>query len=117
MRLLKSDYDQRLDDPSTQEVIQRVLLCIRLLLGEGEGLKTPYGLVLGEDYSEPVRTNTQVVSNHRLRTFLNDFNALRIRDDSGRASVAPPRRFRWVIRDKVKFQILVDELATLVTEL
>jgi len=44
VRLLRPEYDERLDHPPTRDTIARVLASVRLLLSEGDKLQHRYGL-------------------------------------------------------------------------
>jgi len=59
VRLLRPEYDERLDHPPTRDTIARVLASVRLLLSEGDKLQHRYGLEI-QAVEEPVHVMKSV---------------------------------------------------------
>lgn len=88
IRLLKTGYDSRLDEPATSEALSRILANIRNLLCESTSLQTKYGLTSEERlrshrphhdnaFSREVLPST--VSRARMMVFTNEFSLLQVR--------------------------------------
>ncbi|KAH6847636.1 prion-inhibition and propagation-domain-containing protein [Chaetomium sp. MPI-CAGE-AT-0009] len=123
------DHDPQLDAPQTQEAISRSLACIRSLLGDASQLKGRYGIrgVEGRELTrieercadEALVSNESVaISKAQTDRFVRDFNAMRLRMRVIQANSAVlKKKVRWVIRDKLKFATLLDQLAYFTTAL
>ncbi len=127
VKLLSPDYDPRLDDPHLPLV--PTLMCIRRLLSDTSELRQRYGLsgvpiapaapVIERSATIDLGSASLTASSCRstsgsaplMERFTQDFAAFQIRTlgESGRKPSAGAR-FRWVIRDKEKFEDLVKNL-------
>ncbi|KAJ4365171.1 hypothetical protein N0V83_008789 [Neocucurbitaria cava] len=120
VRLLRSDYDRRLDDAGIRKAVEQILACIRLLLSDETKLKQLYGLSDNEkkhDHSATEAIHNPTVSNHRMERFVQEFQALKLRLDLRNDKLSLPKKVRWAIHDKQKFEILVKEVAHFTTKL
>ncbi|PVH77118.1 hypothetical protein DL98DRAFT_657022 [Cadophora sp. DSE1049] len=96
VRLLHRDYDSRLNDPETQALVIRILKCIRDTFHR---------------HSKTHRTLwAQANSWH-------DFLQFEVRVKGKYQSAPGITRARWTIRDKQKFQVLVQELSHFTSKL
>ncbi|KAI1480125.1 prion-inhibition and propagation-domain-containing protein [Daldinia eschscholtzii] len=126
VRLLRPDYDRRLDDDTIQCAITRILGCIKLLMGDENKLKDRYGLSRAD---EPWPTEeaelmgarhtnyVAVISGHRMAKFIKEFEAMKLRSNVRDKKLTMGKRIRWVVRDKAKFEDLVKELNHFTTKL
>lgn len=127
VRLLQPDYDSRLDDPNTYDVISRVLANIQRLLGDGQTLRDRYGVLRIE---QPLSTSTTsgvdgyapagqdlAISQPRMARLLEDFEALCIRKRLVRKDIPLLHRARWAIHDKEKFERLIGDLSGCISNL
>lgn len=107
--LLKAVYDRRLGNRSTYEAVSGILASIQLLLSESKSLQERYGLrpVDGNEATEI----TDTFSGPRMMRFIQDFEALKIRINKKQGQTSHARKARWVIRDKTKFEGLIQELS------
>lgn len=113
--LLHPMYDRRLDDATTQSSVLRILSCIRLILGDEASLKQRYGLRQSTAVFA-VDTATSV-SGPLMDTFFEEFEAFNLRIDQHNRTNNWSTKFRWVIRDKQRFESLVTEIAHFTTKL
>ncbi|KAL6716730.1 hypothetical protein ACLMJK_006298 [Lecanora helva] len=99
-KLLKPDYDKRLDDTSIQNAVGQTLAAVKLLLSDGQYLQQRYGLkdMSGEKLNQPPDN----ISHNHMIDFTKNFERLNIRIDRHRTTFTG-RKVRWVIRDKAKF--------------
>lgn len=116
VRLLSPTYDKQLDDPTTQRLVVRILECTAALLTDATKLTQRYGLSEipqnGEDDDDGALqiARTPRVSDSRWEGFLLEYKAFRSQD-KGKSPTAPMmKRARWIIKDKEKFGILIQEL-------
>ncbi|KAF7547588.1 hypothetical protein G7Z17_g7618 [Cylindrodendrum hubeiense] len=110
-----TDYDRRLNDPTTQSSVSSILCCIRLLLGDETSLSQRYGL---EQCTDVLMTNhTSSVSGPLRDKFIREFKAFSQRVDQRNQKANWPTKFKWVIRDKKRFEGLVMEMAYFTTKL
>lgn len=137
-KLLKPDYDRRLNEPSTQRAVLKILTSIHLLLSDAESLRQRYGLetrVIREedhgvsalvhelacDQDEMSRTQSKPadevdpspISKTRMKSFINEFQALQLRMHIGQSGNSKTNRFRWIVADKAKFEVLIHDLTYL----
>lgn len=118
VNLLRSNYDQRLDEHSTQHMVAQILACIKILMSDSSKLKRLYGLVEAETQQNTAEMDrVPALSGLRMEKFKQEFEALSIRMNLRKQSTSLQRRIRWVIRDKQKFQDLVKKLAYFNTKL
>ncbi|KAK3291571.1 prion-inhibition and propagation-domain-containing protein [Chaetomium fimeti] len=149
VRLLRNDYDKRLDDANTQRLLTRILASIGSILSDSEGLQERYGLRSEDDASlaaDPIapasshlvasglplealtrelpspptdkaRRNRWRISQPRMDKFVRDFNALQLRAGSREKAASVLCKARWVIRDKQKFEHLIQDLAHFISKL
>ena len=91
--------------------------CIRVLLGDASRLKERYGLTEApaQGFLDEGQTLYARDSAPLMEKFVCDFAAFQIRAWQERPSVGA--RFKWVIRDKDKFQSLLTELAYFISNL
>ncbi|KAI8962922.1 prion-inhibition and propagation-domain-containing protein [Daldinia sp. FL1419] len=126
VRLLRSDYDKRLDDETTRCAISRILGCIKLLMGDETQLKDRYGLGIADEQRPDEETEfvgarhtnyVAVISGHRMAKFVKEFEAMKLRSIVRDKGLTMSKRIRWVVRDKAKFEELVNELNHFTTKL
>ena len=119
VRLLKSDYDVRLDDTSTHAAVVQILSCIQLLLSKSEELKSRYGLkqVVAERHDADECTEDRALSTSRMQDFDVDIKAFDFRINSRRKHVSLPQKVRWAVHDKEKFETLVGQVSNLTSKL
>ncbi|KAK5637025.1 hypothetical protein RRF57_012737 [Xylaria bambusicola] len=114
IKLLRRDYDQRLNDPDTERIVAHILSCIALLLSDSSELQQRYGLSEVSEYDHSVtdsRTAHQPISERRMGNFIKEFEDLKLRINI-RSQTAPARKkARWVIRDKRKFEEMIKDLS------
>lgn len=118
VRLLSPDYDRRLDDQDAQRLVVRILGCVAALLKDAPELTQRYGLIEAEETSKKRELNrngheliprTPRISDSCWENFLAEYLRSPNRTKTPPTSIA--QRARWVIRDKQKFEDLVQELA------
>ncbi|KAI0974215.1 prion-inhibition and propagation-domain-containing protein [Xylaria arbuscula] len=120
VRLVHPDYDKRLDDPTTQSTISRILAGIQQLLSESALLEKRYGLrAAGSSSSLPLRLESGIdeMTSSRMDWFNRHFQQLKIDIAENGKTVSASKRMRWVIADKDKFEKLVQELSGFVSGL
>ena len=59
VRLLQTDYDRRLEEPATKDIIARTLSQIGIFLGKGGNLENRYGMKKVEEV--PATSNTSSI--------------------------------------------------------
>ena len=117
VKLLSPSYDKRLDDRDTQRLIAKILESVATLLTNAPELQQRYGMneapadSLAPENRGALVSGTLRVSDARWERFLKDYNAL------NKPSVTIEKRVRWMIRDKQKFEGLVQDLAHFTTKL
>lgn len=122
--LLKEECDSRLEKPEIARVIKSLLISIQQLLGDSKMLQLRYGEqpeAQGDRSGSIIRMLAHAedtgLSASRMTKFTTDFLALQIqtrnkqnkRTELDVASVR--KRILWVVHDKVKFELLVQELS------
>ncbi|KAG9508332.1 hypothetical protein J7337_001896 [Fusarium musae] len=156
VKLLQPNHDVRLDEPSTQTLVLRILSSIRSILTDTNQLQQRYGLrrendtetptlppistsmSLGPDLSElppelltgslPLQHATSGqrrdssqsgwrFSQHRMKSFMRRLEALPVAVQGQATTTSVAQKTRWVIRDKEKFEVLVQDLAELTAKL
>ncbi|KAI1456385.1 prion-inhibition and propagation-domain-containing protein [Annulohypoxylon moriforme] len=117
VRLLRSDYDRRLDNDVTQRAIGGILGCIKLLMGDEAQLRARYGLKEDDQRVRGKTCSTAVISGPRMAKFVQEFEAMRLRSKILDKTTSFNKKIRWVIRDKEKFEELARELAHFTTKL
>lgn len=58
-----------------------------------------------------------IMSGHRMERFVREFKAMSIRINDRHKRVSSVRKAQWVVRDRVKFDRLIQELSHLVSKL
>lgn len=115
------NYDTRLADATTQGLIIRALNCIEGLLTNAPELRKRYGMAEATDSpgdSQALTTNGIMFSGPRWGHFLTNYNkwqeVCKIKKDE---PVPPVKRIRWVIRDREKFERLVQEVGYFISKI
>jgi len=116
VRLLQPDYDPRLDDPSLRKTIFRVLASISTLLGDANSLSQRYGSRQVSAEDTPYQ-RSQLLSATRMDDFLEQYQILQDRSKRVQASTTIAKKARWVVKDKTKFEELVQKLGSLIARL
>ncbi|RSM15027.1 hypothetical protein CEP52_001060 [Fusarium oligoseptatum] len=115
--LLSSNYDPRLDDPDTQRVVIRILKCIEVLLEDESKLTQRYGLCVAPK-ENGLLPKGQKISSRRWDTFVADYKRLEKNEvKRKKEKQSSSKKTRWAIRDKEKFESLVQELAHFITKI
>lgn len=104
------NYDRRLDEPRTNKGVSSILCAIRLLLSESSQLQTRYGMKRVEVETTVDRT----ISEPRMRQFVRDFENMSLRIHARQKNASLKQRFCWIIGDREKFSILIQELSDLI---
>ncbi|MBE3044219.1 NACHT domain-containing protein, partial [Candidatus Bathyarchaeota archaeon] len=107
--LLQVRCDERLKNSRTSEAIARILASIRILFSESKTLQGRYGLQTVDDGEET--SIDRGFSGPRMTDFVNQFEALRVRIYNKQEEISRTRKARRVIRDKLKFEGLIQELS------
>ncbi|KAI1158606.1 prion-inhibition and propagation-domain-containing protein [Nemania serpens] len=131
LSLTSSTYDRRLDDPTTQDTIHKVLRCIFQLLSESDALETRYGLKM-VDESAWVQVRP-IISEDLSTKFAREFEKLRLRvakqpdgeSSKGKGDKLPWTKLKasfskktwWAVIDKQKFSDLVSEITWFTSKL
>jgi len=141
VRLLRPDHDERLDDEETQALVGRILDCIAQLLSDTKELRDRYGLIesveAAEEVAPPVHqtrpgislppgdpavdvvpspeTRPTRISQFRWRRFLEEFE--RLRGNARHRTIPIRTRARWVIRDKQRFDDLIQQLGHFISKI
>ncbi|KAI0892495.1 prion-inhibition and propagation-domain-containing protein [Annulohypoxylon nitens] len=119
VRLLRPDYDKRLDDGVVQRAVAGILGCIKFLMGDEAQLKNRYGLKEKVEVDEQGGgvSSATVIGGPRLTRFIQEFEAMNLRSKIRDKTTTFSKKACWVIRDKEKFERLVGELAHFTTKL
>ncbi|KAI1308591.1 prion-inhibition and propagation-domain-containing protein [Xylaria venustula] len=120
VRLVHPDYDKRLDDPTTQSTISRILAGIQQLLSESTVLEKRYGLRAASSSSSlPLRLESGIdgMTSARMDRFNRHFQQLKLDITENGKAISASKKMRWVIADKDKFEKLVQELSDFVSGL
>ncbi|RSL70704.1 hypothetical protein CEP51_012153 [Fusarium floridanum] len=115
------EYDARLDEPALNKTVARVLSSIKDLLGEGNALQSRYGLArcdLAIDRTSLDDVDAAKPSALRMERFLRNFEQLGLTTNTPKANTeakgfSVKDRWCWVVRDKDKFEQLIQELSHL----
>lgn len=130
VKLTSREYDRRLDDDRTNEAIVKVLRSVKELLDNGNQLKTRYGLQpvgnldvpksarLSDLLIEPLHPSGPISTKGVLH-FMEGFKALDLEDTDRRRRKTKmmTKQVRWAIRDKDKFECLIQDLSYFTTKL
>ncbi|KAK4161004.1 prion-inhibition and propagation-domain-containing protein [Cladorrhinum sp. PSN259] len=124
VKLMRPDYDQRLDDPSNQKLVVRILGCVSTLFTDlnAPELQQRYGV---EDVSsdpdsaatDRALTTRNRVGSIRWQNFIDDYMAHRSQLVKKTPVVTTVNKVRWIIRDRHKFEALIQELSHFSTKL
>ncbi|PCD32307.1 hypothetical protein FGRA07_09559 [Fusarium graminearum] len=115
--LRTNDYDPLLDQAHIREAIGETLSCIRLLLTDGTALRSKYGIdVVDDQVGASHLTSVSSISAWRMGVFKNQYDDFKKRMAQGNEMPFRSRAL-WAVRDKTKFQVLVADLADLITTL
>ncbi|KAK5655821.1 hypothetical protein OQA88_5359 [Cercophora sp. LCS_1] len=112
VKLLDRSYDARLDDETTRMLVARALSCIASLLTNESELKERYGLSeVPERFGQPSAGAPARISHVRWDRFLVAYSRWQTESAARRnAAIGRTKRMRWVIRDRDKFERLVQEV-------
>ncbi|KAM0296933.1 hypothetical protein ACHAPM_010119 [Fusarium culmorum] len=112
-----NDYDPLPDQAHIREAIGETLSCIRLLLTDGTALRSKYGIdVVDDQVCASHLTSVSSISAWRMGVFKNQYEDFKKRMAQGNEMPFRSRAL-WAVRDKTKFQVLVADLADLITTL
>ena len=115
VRLLREDYDDRLDVDSTRKAVAQILASINSLLSNASELNTVYGV------KQIASTEAIEVNNHisatRMESFRTEFERMNLRLAQERSDISPLRKLRWAIHDKQRFDRLIGQLTYFVSKL
>lgn len=120
VRLLSREYDERLDDSTTSSAVTRILASIQHLMSESSLLQERYGLRQTEappPKGSPMETRAATISKLRMSRLAHEFDALQIRMNQKQKETSAAAKLRWIIKDKDKFEKLVDELSHFISRL
>ena len=109
VRLVKQDYDKRLDEPSISKRVSRTLAYIRELLSERQGLRQLYGLRPAE--RDELTDVKPAMSGPRMTSFIHDFKDMNLRMGK-RSKASSIQNIRWVVCDKDQFDGLIQRLSS-----
>ncbi len=121
--LLRVQYDRRLDEPNTRDTVFRVLACVRSLLSNASELKTKYGVrpsteARSESATVDTPENTPLaISRLQMDRLNKEFGEMSKRMQIPRHTASLKNKFRWAIRDKQQFGILLTDLSHFITKL
>lgn len=144
-KLLQPDYDRRLDEPSTHRAVVKILSSIHLLLSDAEPLRRRYGLeksVIKEEHTTAstlihelaavgnhpdqvgirgarpgIEVDPSPISERRMKSFITDFQSLQLRMNARQKESSKRSKLRWVVADKAKIEVLIQDLAYFTTKL
>ncbi|KAI6085539.1 prion-inhibition and propagation-domain-containing protein [Hypoxylon rubiginosum] len=104
--------DARLHQNKTQEMVTRILCCIKSLMEDASCLKQRYGLDEhnGEKPSGAIQ-RLHRISDNRMAAFTEAFRTFQLRNDTTQQNATRKGKVRWVIQDKQKFEVLIQEIA------
>lgn len=119
VRLTSQNYDRRLDDDRTHDAILKVLGSVKDLLNNGNQLRARYGLQIVEDLGlQASKTPSELqnipqdsgesISSKGIRRFT---EGLKAQDLVFRKNTSTLTKVRWAIRDKDKFECLIQDLS------
>ncbi|KAK3985133.1 prion-inhibition and propagation-domain-containing protein [Cladorrhinum sp. PSN332] len=119
VKLTTQNYDRRLDDYHNQRLVVKILESVAMLFTNAPELQKRYGLEeahpgVGSDSAVSHQGLANTTGSSRWLNFLNDY----MRDRPQRkSSITAAKKLRWVIRDRQKFEALVQELGHFTTKL
>ncbi|KLU82129.1 hypothetical protein MAPG_01206 [Magnaporthiopsis poae ATCC 64411] len=107
----EQQHDRRLDDPAVFAVVKQTLEAISILMTESATMQERYGLEMsgGTDFDLALPITT--VTKSRLKQLADDFGKLQLRIKDRSTGLTLPKKVRWVLADKDKFERLVQDLA------
>ena len=123
--LLQPNYDRRLDDPKIRATVAQIVSSIRILLSDTKTLQQRYGMEESRPGDKAYSTVLGIGAG-RMFNFTKDFGKLdlllkeferldlRIR---GHRTTPSTLKARWAVRDKDKFDNLLQELSYFVSRL
>ncbi|KAF7533640.1 hypothetical protein G7054_g6921 [Neopestalotiopsis clavispora] len=118
LRLVQDDYDRRLDAKEVQQTVSRVLAGIKYLFLETNVLTKKYGLREAKEQElKLLEEPCPAISETRLGKFIRDFEQLNIRIRDRDTRVLFVTKTQWVIKDKDKFERLINELSHFIKKL
>ena len=109
--LMGAHPDTRLHQNKTQELVTRILCCIKSLMEDASCLKQRYGLDehLGGQ-SLGTHQMSQRISDNRMAAFTEAFSTFQLRTNTTQRNTTRRGKARWVIRDRQKFEVLIQEV-------
>jgi len=93
VRLVKPPHDNRLEDPTIQKTVARILASVRLLLSESKELQHRYGLEQVDEDGESSNDRSTISGRH-ISQFIREFNNLKLRIKDDRKNVSPVKKVR-----------------------
>ena len=117
LRLLRSDYDWRLDEPHTREVVSRTLANLQFLLSDGKALREKYGLQENHVDPDDIKNDTPLWGRQRLELITSQLEVMKLSPKAKGKGISTMRRIVWSVHDKEKFEVLIDNLSILVAKL
>lgn len=141
VRLLQSDYDERLNDWGTSRAVSATLCALRSLLSKTDDLQRKYGLRLNQKLDSNARGAistigkgiksgfmgtttaivgpeiTPIISGPRMRQFLSDFDAFNQLVKTAQKQSSIKKRITWVVRDREDFSRWIQQISDFVGRL
>ena len=114
--LVATTCDPRLNDEGLRLPVGRKIDSIKLLLNDSDGLVQWYGLQ-EDDRPESSSDDNPTLNRARSHQFIEDFRILSLRTGLKRKGVPDTRKLRWVVKDKEKFEKLVEKVSYFVAKL
>ncbi|KAI1740083.1 prion-inhibition and propagation-domain-containing protein [Xylaria scruposa] len=114
VRLFKTNYDTRLDDPIIGSGISQALKLVSSALGDSEKLRARYGIhdaTLGNDELDEIVPRS-VLSRRQMIRF-----EIAIRTEGYTTTSSTVKKIRWVIQHREKFEKLIELLSYCVSKL
>ena len=118
--LFKQSYHASLSDARTCDSIRTLLIQIRALLNEGSILQERYGLKPNPEPADGyARKWIASISRQRMGKFINAFQEIGgdTASPTNTVHLPPLQRVRWVVKDKAKFEKLIEDLSYFVEKL
>ncbi|KAJ0115572.1 hypothetical protein J7T55_010395 [Diaporthe amygdali] len=117
VRLLRTDHDSRLSDPTTQQGVSLILNRIEKLLSDAHDLTNKYGLCeVSREESSSLSRSPTLMSSYRMQRFSSSFRQLRL-TIAPRTKSTMTNKVQWAIKDRDKFEDLLKELSRLTYKL
>ncbi|KAK2613202.1 hypothetical protein N8I77_000129 [Diaporthe amygdali] len=117
VRLLRTDHDPRLSDPTTQQGVSLILNRIEELLSDAHDLTNKYGLCeVSREESSSLSRSPTLMSSYRMQRFSSSFRQLRL-TIAPRTKSTMANKVQWAIKDRDKFEDLLKELSRLTYKL